>query len=130
VSIVGLDHVQVAAPHGCEGDARRFYGDVLGLEEVTKPERLQARGGVWFSVGHQQLHIGVEEPFSPARKAHPALRVAPDQLDLIAERLEAAQAKVAWDDEIPGVRRYYTEDPWGNRLELIADPSRSRRSLG
>jgi hypothetical protein len=64
----------------------------------------------------------VEEPFSPARKAHPALRVAPDQLDVIAERLEAAQAKVAWDNEIPGVRRYYTEDPWGNRLELLADP--------
>jgi catechol 2,3-dioxygenase-like lactoylglutathione lyase family enzyme len=122
VSIVGLDHVQVAAPRGCEGDARRFYGDLLGLVEVKKPRPLQARGGVWFSVGHQQLHIGVEEPFSPARKAHPALRVAPDQLDVIAERLEAAQAKVAWDNEIPGVRRYYTEDPWGNRLELLADP--------
>jgi catechol 2,3-dioxygenase-like lactoylglutathione lyase family enzyme len=122
VSIVGLDHVQVAAPRGCEADARRFSGDLLGLVEVTRPEALQARGGVWFSIGHQQLHIGVEEPFSPARKAHPALRVAPEQLDLIAERLEAAQAKVAWDNDIPGVRRYYTEDPWGNRLELLAHP--------
>lgn len=122
VSILGLDHVQVAAPRGCEEDARRFYGDLLGLEEMPKPESLCGRGGVWFRVGPQQLHVGIEEPFSPARKAHPALRIAPEQLDLIAERLEAAHATVAWDNELPGVRRYYTEDPWGNRVELLAHP--------
>lgn len=118
--ILGLDHVQVAAPQGCESDARHFYGDLLGLVELTKPEALRIRGGVWFRVGPQQLHIGVEEPFSPARKAHPALRVAADTLDLIAERLAAAQATVIWDDDVPGARRFYTEDPWGNRVEILA----------
>jgi catechol 2,3-dioxygenase-like lactoylglutathione lyase family enzyme len=121
VTVFGLDHVQLAAPRGCEAEARRFYGDVLGLPEVAKPRSLQGRGGVWFSLGRQQLHVGVEEPFSPARKAHPALRVEPAELDTVAERLASAGSKVAWDDLLPGVRRFYTEDPWGNRVELLAD---------
>jgi catechol 2,3-dioxygenase-like lactoylglutathione lyase family enzyme len=120
VSIVGLDHVQVAAPRGCEAEARRFYGRVLGLAEVEKPEPLRARGGVWFSVGAQQLHVGVEEPFSPASRAHPAFRVAPGRLDALAERLSAAGANVLWDDSLPGERRFFSEDPWGNRIELLA----------
>lgn len=69
---IELDHVQLAAPRGCESEARRFFGELLGLPEVEKPESLKARGGAWFQVGSQQLHIGVEEPFAPARKAHPA----------------------------------------------------------
>ena len=109
-----LDHVQVAAPPGCEAEARRFYGELLGLPEVEKPEALRARGGVWFD----QLHIGVEEEFQPARKAHPALRA--DDLDALAERLTAAGARVQWDDALPGIRRFYTSDPWGNRIELLA----------
>jgi catechol 2,3-dioxygenase-like lactoylglutathione lyase family enzyme len=109
-----LDHVQVAAPPGCEGEARRFYGQLLGLAEVAKPEPLRARGGVWF----EQLHIGVEAEFRPARKAHPALRA--DDLDALAERLAAAGAPVEWDESLPGVRRFYTADPWGNRVELMA----------
>jgi catechol 2,3-dioxygenase-like lactoylglutathione lyase family enzyme len=109
-----LDHVQVAAPPGCEADARRFYGDLLGLAEVTKPEPLRARGGVWF----EQIHVGVEADFAPARKAHPALRA--DDLDAVAERLATAGAPVQWDESLPGVRRFYTADPWGNRLELLA----------
>jgi catechol 2,3-dioxygenase-like lactoylglutathione lyase family enzyme len=109
-----LDHVQVAAPPGCEAEARRFYGELLGLAEIPKPEPLRARGGVWF----EQLHIGVETDFRPARKAHPALRV-PD-LDALAERLAAAGAPVEWDESLPGVRRFYTADPWGNRVELMA----------
>jgi catechol 2,3-dioxygenase-like lactoylglutathione lyase family enzyme len=121
VTVLGLDHVQLAAPPGCEAEARRFYGDVLGLPEVAKPRSLEGRGGVWFSLGKQQLHIGVEEPFSPARKAHPALRVEPTELDALAKRLASAGARVAWDDLLPGVRRFYTEDPWGNRVELLAD---------
>lgn len=68
-----MDHVQVAAPRGCEDEARRFYGVLLGLEEIDKPEELRARGGVWFRCGEQQLHIGVEDGFAPAKKAHPAL---------------------------------------------------------
>ena len=111
--------MQLAAPPGCEAAARRFYGDVLGLPEVAKPELLGARGGVWFQVGAQQLHIGVEEGFLPARKAHPALRVAAGDLERLAGQLAALGAKVAWDDSLPSVRRFYTEDHWGNRLELL-----------
>jgi catechol 2,3-dioxygenase-like lactoylglutathione lyase family enzyme len=115
--IVGIDHVQVAAPPGCEEAARRFYGGLLGLPEVPKPPALAARGGVWFSCGAQQLHVGVEEGFVAAAKAHPALRVASvEQLHSLAERLEP----VEWDDSLPGVRRFYARDPWGNRVELLA----------
>jgi catechol 2,3-dioxygenase-like lactoylglutathione lyase family enzyme len=120
VAVLGVDHVQVAAPRGCEDEARRFYGELLGLPELPKPEQLRLRGGVWFGVGPHQLHIGVEESFQPARKAHPALKVDAAALDQLASRLEAAGANVAWDDELPGVRRFYTEDPWGNRIELLA----------
>ena len=78
------------------------------------------RGGVWFQVGAQQLHIGIEVPFEPARKAHPALRVMPEDLDVVARRLRAGGAQVKWDEELPGVRRFYSEDPWGNRIEVLA----------
>ena len=120
MSVVGLDHVQVAAPPGCEEAARHFYGELLGLAELDKPAALRARGGVWFAVGTQQLHIGVEEPFSPARTAHPALRVDPNGLDAMANRLRAAGVEPRWDEELPGVRRFYADDPWGNRIELLA----------
>jgi len=120
MSVIGLDHVQVAGPPGCEKEARRFYGDLLGLAELAKPEPLRQRGGVWFALGPHQLHVGVEEPFSPARKAHPAFRTAPSALDLVAQRLQAAGAKVIWDHELAGARRFYTQDPWGNRIELLA----------
>jgi hypothetical protein len=120
--MLGLDHVQLAAPPGCEAQARRFYGELIGLAEVPKPAALRDRGGVWFRLGAQQLHIGEDPSFSPARKAHPALRVEPDGLDGLAERLAAAGAKVAWDDALPEVRRFYTEDPWGNRLEVVSNP--------
>jgi catechol 2,3-dioxygenase-like lactoylglutathione lyase family enzyme len=106
--------VQVAAPAGCEEAAREFYGTLLGLEEVAKPESLRGRGGVWF----EHLHVGVEEDFRPARKAHPALAV--ENLDELASRLSAAGSRVEWNEEIPGVRRFFTFDPWGNRVELLA----------
>jgi catechol 2,3-dioxygenase-like lactoylglutathione lyase family enzyme len=122
VPIVGLDHVQVAAPPSCERDARRFYGSLLGLEEVAKPAPLAARGGAWFALGPggQQLHIGVEEDFAPARKAHPALVVSAGALEGLAERLVEAGCEVRWDSSIPGIARFYVDDPWGNRLELMA----------
>ncbi len=116
--MIGLDHVQVAAPPGSEEAARRFYGEALGLAEVEKPDALRARGGVWFALGDQQLHVGVEKEFRPALKAHPAFRVPAGQLDALASRLSEAGARVKWDDELPGVRRFFSEDPWGNRIEL------------
>src|SRR3954454_20914721 len=114
--ITGLDHVQVAAPSGCEAAARGFYGGVLGLEQLVKPEPLRAAGGAWFRCGDQQLHVGVAEPFAPATKGHPALAVsAREALQELAGRLEAAGHPARWDDRLPGVARLYCDDPWGNR---------------
>jgi catechol 2,3-dioxygenase-like lactoylglutathione lyase family enzyme len=124
VLITGLDHVQLAAPRGCEEQARSFYAGVLGLAELPKPQALRARGGVWFAVGEQQLHVGVEEPFAPARKAHAALRVTACGLDDLAARVRAAGAPVDWDDAL-ATRRFFTADPFGNRLELLAVARRS-----
>jgi catechol 2,3-dioxygenase-like lactoylglutathione lyase family enzyme len=121
VNIIQLDHVQIAAPSGCETAARRFFGDLIGLQELEKPEALRGRGGVWFALGEQQLHVGVETPFSPALKAHPAIRVFPTSLDSLADRLIAAGVKVTWDDSLPGERRFYSQDPWGNRIEFLAE---------
>ena len=121
VGIDGLDHVQVAAPPGCEREARSFYGELLGLPELPKPDDLQGGGGVWFAAGAQELHVGVAEGFAPARKAHPGLRVDSDAaLDALAGALTTAGAAVEWDDRIPGRRRFFTSDPWGNRIELLA----------
>ncbi len=119
MDIVALDHVQLAAPVGCEAAARRFYGELLGLEEAAKPEGVAASGGAWFVVGDRQLHIGVARPFVPALKAHPALRVARGRLDAVAARWAEAGCRVAWDERIAGVRRFFTDDPWGNRIELL-----------
>ena len=114
----GLDHVQLACPPGTEEEARAFYEGLLGLREVDKSAALRARGGVWFECGAQQLHLGVEPQFAPARKAHPALRLAslPE-----LERLAARLGDVRWDDDLPGWRRFYVDDPFGNRLELLAE---------
>jgi ribosomal protein S18 acetylase RimI-like enzyme len=124
--ITGVDHVQVAAPPGSEAATRAFYGDLLGLPELPKPERLRARGGVWFAVGDEQLHVGIEEPFAPARKAHPALTVSrADELRALAERLAAAGHEADWDGP-----RFHVADPFGNRLELLAAPPVTVRPLG
>lgn len=117
--IAGLDHVQLAAPRGCEEDARRFFGGVLELAEIEKPEALRERGGVWFSLGDQQLHIGVAPEFTPARRAHPALRVAAGRLEELASRLSSAGVEVIWDDALPNAARFFCDDPWGNRIELL-----------
>ncbi len=117
-----LDHVQVAAPAGCEARARRFYGELLGLDEVEKPSPLAGRGGVWFALADgAQLHVGVASGFAPALKAHPALRVASAAaLEALAARLAGAGVAVTWDQELPGIRRFFTADPFGNRLELLS----------
>jgi catechol 2,3-dioxygenase-like lactoylglutathione lyase family enzyme len=116
--ILTLDHVQLAMPAGREDDARSFYVGLLGMTEEAKPDSLAARGGIWLSSGNARLHLGVETPFSAARKAHPAFLVT--DIDGLATALHAANARVEWDTMIPGLRRFYTDDPFGNRIEFVA----------
>jgi catechol 2,3-dioxygenase-like lactoylglutathione lyase family enzyme len=116
--LVALDHVQLAMPRGGEEQAEAFYSGLLGLARLPKPEPLAGRGGCWFSNGSVTLHLGVEEAFRPAVKAHPALVV--DDLDALSEQLGAAGVAVRPDTELPDVRRCYVDDPFGNRIELIA----------
>lgn len=113
-----VDHVQLAMPAGREEQARSFYRDLLGMTELSKPEELAKRGGCWFASGPVQIHLGVEAEFRAARKAHPALRCS-DYGGLIT-RLRAAGCELIEDANIPGVRRCHVFDPFGNRLELIA----------
>lgn len=112
-----IHHVQLAMPAGGEPAAREFYGSVLGLAEIAKPPALAGRGGAWFRGEGVELHLGVEDDFRPARKAHPGLLVA--DLDARAARLQRAGCQVTWDGNFPGMRRFYTADPFGNRLELL-----------
>ena len=114
--LTGLHHVQVACPAGSEDALRAFYGGVLGLRELAKPRSLAGRGGVWFRGAGCEIHCGVEEGFVPARKAHPGIAVR--DVDAAAERVGAAGLPVRWDDQLPGVRRFHTDDPVGNRVEL------------
>jgi catechol 2,3-dioxygenase-like lactoylglutathione lyase family enzyme len=116
-----LHHVQIAVPAGSEAALRRFYAGVLGMIAVPKPPVLAARGGAWFRSGTAELHLGVEDDFRPARKAHPALLV--DDLDGIVTRLAEGGHSVRPDDLLPGYRRFYVDDPCGNRLELLAPVS-------
>jgi catechol 2,3-dioxygenase-like lactoylglutathione lyase family enzyme len=111
-----IDHVQLAAPRGCEAMAREFFGGVLGLLEIEKPAALQARGGCWFRVGSRQLHVGVDVAFRPAAKAHVAF--AARDIDAAHDGLVKAGVRCVWDEELSGVRRFYADDPWGNRLEF------------
>jgi catechol 2,3-dioxygenase-like lactoylglutathione lyase family enzyme len=115
---MSIHHVQVACPPGSEDTLRAFYRDLLGLAEKAKPPALEARGGCWFSGYGIELHLGVDEGFRPAHKAHPGL-LWPD-LDSLADRLARAGYPVAWSGELPGYRRFYTADPHGNRLEFLA----------
>jgi catechol 2,3-dioxygenase-like lactoylglutathione lyase family enzyme len=119
MNIVGLDHVQLAMPPGEEAKARRFYGTLLGLAELPKPQPLSLRGGCWFTGLGVQVHLGTEKPFNPARKAHPAFLVK--DLAALQQRLFDAGVPVTPDEAIPGVRRFYVYDPFGNRLEFIQD---------
>ncbi|SDY33039.1 hypothetical protein SAMN05661080_03108 [Modestobacter sp. DSM 44400] len=112
-----LHHVQLAVPRGAEDACRAFWGGLLGMTELTKPPVLAARGGCWFRGGGLEVHLGVEEPFAPATKAHPGVRVR--GLRALADRLASAGAPVTWDDEFPGHDRFYSADPFGNRLEFL-----------
>lgn len=121
--VVGLHHVQLSSPVGSEEGSRWFYGVVLGLVEVTKPPVLARRGGVWFRSPGIEVHIGVEEDFRPARKAHPGLLVS--GLPELARRLAEHGVEVRWDADFPGFDRCYVDDPHGNRLELLEPVSRA-----
>ncbi len=114
MSLVAIDHVQLAMPAGGEQAAREFYVRTLGLVEVPKPPLLAARGGCWFELGPVRIHLGVEAEFRPARKAHPALAVR--GLPAFVERVGLM---VRWTDEIPGSIRCHLDDPFGNRIELV-----------
>jgi catechol 2,3-dioxygenase-like lactoylglutathione lyase family enzyme len=113
----GLHHTQLAMPAGAEPAVRAFYRDILGMTELEKPPVLAARGGCWFRSGALELHLGVEQDFRPARKAHPGMLVS--DIDALAARLTANGVDVEWDDEFPGHRRCYAHDPLGNRLEFL-----------
>jgi catechol 2,3-dioxygenase-like lactoylglutathione lyase family enzyme len=114
--ILGLDHVQVPILAGGENRARNFYGRLLGLPEVAKPESLAGRGGVWFQCGGQQIHCGVEKEL-PRTRRHPALLT--DDLDGLRQALADAGYPIREEPEVPGFRRFFSEDPFGNRIELL-----------
>lgn len=118
MAIRHLDHVQLAMPTGAEAQAKEFYGQLLGLVEVEKPAKLRSRGGIWFSIpGDRQLHLGVEEPFAPNKKAHPCF--VTDDIQRLAVSLQSAAYPVIWDDLLAPVVRFYSEDCFGNRLEFV-----------
>ena len=115
--LVGVHHLQLAMPRGEEAAAVDFYGDLLGLEKIPKPDALAPRGGVWFRSGSLQVHLGQEDNFHPAVRAHPAFLV--NGLSALVKRLEAAGMRIDDDVQLDGYRRFYVRDPFGNRLELI-----------
>jgi trans-aconitate 2-methyltransferase len=117
--IAGLDHVQIAIPAGGEPDGRAFYAGLLGLSEQPKPASLAARGGCWFAGPRLELHLGVDPDFRPATKAHVGLEIVTGAVEVLADRLSAAGFEILWDDELSPRRRFYTNDPFGNRLELL-----------
>jgi len=116
MGVLGLDHVQLPIRPGGEDLAREFWQGILGLPEVAKPASLAGRGGAWFQCGPQQVHCGVEAEFTPGRR-HPALLV--DDLEAVRAALVAAGRPLNEEPEIPGYRRVFTEDPFGNRIELM-----------
>lgn len=116
-SIKGIDHIQLAAPVNCEEAARNFFKGILGMEEIEKPDSLKKNGGVWFSCGAQEIHIGVEEGFQPAKKAHPAIEVI--HLHALMTVLDKHNITYKEDDRLPHANRLFVEDPFGNRLEIL-----------
>jgi catechol 2,3-dioxygenase-like lactoylglutathione lyase family enzyme len=116
MTISGIIHVQLSITPGGEDEARQFYAGLLGLPEVPKPDSLNDRGGAWFACGGQEIHCGVEESVAPTRR-HPALLT--DELDALKARLEAAGIQTEVDRQLPGYRRFYALDPFGNRIEFL-----------
>ncbi|WP_029917292.1 VOC family protein [Caulobacter sp. UNC358MFTsu5.1] len=126
MTLVAIDHVQLAMPPGGEDAARRFYGDVLGLPETPKPEHLARRGGCWFEDGGLKIHLGVEADFRPARKAHPGLLVS--NLPALKAKLSDGGFALKDDEPLEGYDRIYVDDPFGNRIELLEPLSGARKT--
>jgi catechol 2,3-dioxygenase-like lactoylglutathione lyase family enzyme len=116
-AVVGIHHVQLAMPAGGEAAARRFYAGLLGIPEVPKPTDLAKRGGAWFETANVRVHLGVEQKFTPARKAHPGLLVT--DLKVLGLRLTNAGYEVTEAEPLEGYLHVYVNDPFGNRLELL-----------
>ncbi|KHF39930.1 VOC family protein [Halalkalibacter okhensis] len=116
-SFEAIDHVQLAAPKGSEEKARQFFNEILGFTELEKPDVLKKRGGVWFALGPIIVHIGIEEPFVPAKKAHPAFEV--EHIEELKKHLKKNNIQYKEDDQLPGANRMYVNDPFGNRLEFL-----------
>jgi catechol 2,3-dioxygenase-like lactoylglutathione lyase family enzyme len=117
MKVYAIEHVQLAMPAGREDAARAFYGGVLGIKERPKPPQLAKRGGVWFEDGDLKIHLGVEQDFRPAKKAHPALLV--EGLNELIERCRNAGCVIDSDEPLEGYHRVYVYDPFGNRVELM-----------
>jgi len=117
MTLLAIDHVQVAIPRGGEDAARKFYRDFLGLPEQPKPADLAARGGCWFESEAVKVHCGVEDPFKPARKAHVGFRV--DDVAGLAAKARDGGFEVVADAALPGHERVFVYDPFGNRLEFL-----------
>jgi catechol 2,3-dioxygenase-like lactoylglutathione lyase family enzyme len=112
-----LDHVQVSIPVGNEDRAREFYGVLLGLAEIEKPEVLKKNGGLWYSVADVQLHVGAEDVVAPSKR-HPAFEV--EEVKSVRAYLEQHGVRVKDEPDIPGVvQRFSFFDPFGNRIELL-----------
>ncbi|HLR19359.1 MAG TPA: VOC family protein [Staphylococcus sp.] len=114
---LGIDHVQVTTPPNCESEVRKFYSEILGFQEINKPNNLAKKDGVWFQVGQQQLHVGIEHDFSPAKKAHPAFLVK--DASSVRKSLEAKSVEIIYGDELEDADHFYIFDPFDNRLEII-----------
>ncbi|MFJ8262633.1 VOC family protein [Rummeliibacillus sp. NPDC094406] len=112
-----IDHIQLAAPKGSEEIARKFYNDILEFKEVEKPATLKKNGGVWFASGNIQVHIGIEEPFFPSKKAHPAFEI--ENIEELKIHFSKNQVEYVEDELLPGANRMYIFDPFGNRIELL-----------
>jgi catechol 2,3-dioxygenase-like lactoylglutathione lyase family enzyme len=114
---LAIDHVQIAIPPGGEDEGRRFFGDLLGLKEIAKPDALAGRGGCWFDLGASQIHLGVDPGFRPATRAHVALRVA--AFAELRSRLGEAGFEIVEGEPLDGCARFFTLDPFGNRIEFM-----------
>lgn len=115
--LTGIDHIQIAAPQGSEDAARKFYGELLGMKEIPKPENLRNRGGCWFQCGTHEVHIGIQQDFMPSTKAHPGFTV--NALEQLKSRLHEAKYTISEDQPIEGRARFFTQDPFGNRIEFL-----------